>query len=89
MSRFAALDLTTLPDPTEIGVLDFDAILEARLVELESQLAEVFDAPKVADVMALARNIAASPIMPTAKPEHRQGSGHRLFTGKTAMSGLH
>ena len=62
MSRFAALDLTTLPDPTAIGVLDFDAILEARLVELEAQLAEVFDAPKVAEVMALARNIAASPM---------------------------
>ncbi|WPZ23106.1 baseplate J/gp47 family protein [Sulfitobacter faviae] len=62
MSRFAALDLTTLPDPTAIGVLDFDAILEARLAELEAQLSEVFDAPKVAEVMALARNIAASPI---------------------------
>jgi phage-related baseplate assembly protein len=62
MSRFAALDLTTLPDPTAIGVLDFDAILEARLVELEAQLSEVFDAPKVAEIMALARNIAASPM---------------------------
>lgn len=62
MSRFAALDLTTLPDPTAIGELDFDAILEARLVELEAQLAEVFDAPKVAEVMALARNIASSPM---------------------------
>lgn len=62
MSRFAALDLGALPDPAAIGVLDFDAILEARLVELEAQLAEVFDAPKVAEVMALARNIASSPM---------------------------
>ena len=62
MSRFAALDLTTLPDPTAIGVLDIDAILEARLVELEAQLVEIFDAPKVAEVMALARNIEASPM---------------------------
>jgi phage-related baseplate assembly protein len=62
MSRFAALDLSALPDPAAIGVLDFDAILEARLAELEAQLAEVFDAPKVAEVMALARNIASSPM---------------------------
>lgn len=62
MSRFAALDLTTLPDPSAIGTLDFDAILEARLVELEAQLLEVFDAPKVAEVMGLARNIASSPM---------------------------
>ena len=62
MSRFAALDLTTLPDPTAIGVLDFDAILDARLVELEAHLAQVFDAPKVSEIMALARNIAASPM---------------------------
>ena len=45
MSRFAALDLSALPDPAAIGVLDFDAILEARLAELEAQLAEVFDVP--------------------------------------------
>ena len=62
MSRFAALDLTTLPDPSAIGVLDFDAILEARLVELEAQLSEVFEASKVSEIMALARNIAASPM---------------------------
>lgn len=62
MSRFAALDLSTLPDPTAVAVLDFDAILEARLRELEAQLVEVFEAPKVAEVMALARNIAASPM---------------------------
>lgn len=62
MSRFAALDLTTLPDPSAIGVLDVDAILAARLNELEAQLSEVFDAPKVAEVMGLARNIASSPM---------------------------
>ena len=62
MSRFSALDLETLPPPSAVGVLDFDAILTARLVELEAQLNEVFDAPKVAEVMAVARNIAASPI---------------------------
>lgn len=62
MSRFAALDLSTLPDPSSVAVLDFDAILEARLQELEAQLSEVFEAPKVAEPMALARNIAASPM---------------------------
>lgn len=62
MSRFAALDLTTLPDPSGIGVLDFDAILEARLVELEARITGLFDAARVADIMALARNIAASPM---------------------------
>lgn len=62
MSRFAALDLSTLPDPSSVAVLDFDAILEARLQELEAQLSEVFEAPKVAEAMALARNIAASPM---------------------------
>ncbi|MBT9383329.1 baseplate J/gp47 family protein [Pseudooceanicola sp. CBS1P-1] len=62
MSRYSALDLAALPDPSAIVALDFDAILEARLTELEAQLAEVFDAAKVAEVMALARNIAASPM---------------------------
>lgn len=62
MSRFAALDLAALPEMTSVVALDFNAILEARLVELEAQLSEVFDAPKVAEVMALARNIAASPM---------------------------
>lgn len=62
MSLYAALDLSALPDPSAIGVLDFNAILEARLVELEAQLSEVFDAPKVAEVMGLARNIASSPM---------------------------
>lgn len=62
MSRFAALDLSALPEMTSVVNLDFDAILEARLVELELQLSEVFDPPKVAEVMALARNIASSPM---------------------------
>ncbi len=62
MSRFAALDLTALPELSSVVVLDFDAILEARLQELEAQLSEVFDLPKVTEVMALARNIAASPM---------------------------
>lgn len=62
MSRFAALDLKALPQMSSIVALDFDAILEARLQELEAQLSEVFDEPKVTEVMALARNIAASPM---------------------------
>jgi phage-related baseplate assembly protein len=62
MSRFAALDLSTLPDPSSIVDLDFNAIFEARLQELEAQLSEVFEPIKVAEIMALARNIAASPM---------------------------
>ena len=62
MSRFAALDLTKLPEPSAVCVLDFDAILEARLVELEAQLASTFEAAEVGDVMALARHIASSPM---------------------------
>lgn len=62
MTRFAALDLAALPEPSTIGVLDYNAILEARLVELEAQLGETFDAVKVAEIMGLARNIAASPM---------------------------
>lgn len=62
MSRFAALNLSTLPAMTSVVALDFNAILEARLNELEAQLTAVFDAPKVVEVMALARNIAASPM---------------------------
>ncbi len=61
MSRFAALDLNTLPRPSAIGVLDFDSILEARLVELEARLRVVFEPAQVSEIMALARNIAASP----------------------------
>ena len=62
MSRFAALDLTTLPPLTTVGQLDYDAILEARLVELEAKLSERFEAAKVSEIMGLARNIAASPM---------------------------
>ena len=62
MSRFAALDLNALPPPSAIGVLDYDAILEARLVELEERLRVGFSSARVAEIMALARNIAASPM---------------------------
>ncbi|WP_116131186.1 baseplate J/gp47 family protein [Tropicimonas sp. IMCC34043] len=62
MSRYAALDLSTLPQMTAIEVLSFDAMLAARLDELEQRLAERFTATKVAEIMALARNIAASPM---------------------------
>ncbi len=62
MSRFAALDLTTLPAPSAVVELDYDAILEARLVELEARLKEKLPAEKVSEIMALARNIAASPM---------------------------
>lgn len=62
MSRFAALDLTALPELSSVVDLDFDAILEARLAELEAQLSEVFEVAKVSEIMALARNIAASPM---------------------------
>lgn len=62
MSRFAALDLATLPPPSQVGPLDYQAILEARFAELEAQLSEVFEPAKVLEVMALARNVAASPM---------------------------
>lgn len=62
MSRFGALDLSTLPEPSAVIDLDFSAILAARLAELEAQLSLVFEAPKVAEIMGLARNIAASPM---------------------------
>ena len=62
MSRFAALDLSTLPTPSAVVELDYDAILSARLTELEVRLAEKLPAEKVAEIMALARNIAASPM---------------------------
>jgi len=62
MSRFAALDLASLPPPSQVGPLDYTAILEARFVELEAQLALVFEPAKVLEVMALARNVAASPM---------------------------
>lgn len=61
MSRFAALDLQTLPAPPAIGVLNHAAILSARLAELEAQLGEVYPAPQVAEIMAKARGLATSP----------------------------
>lgn len=62
MSRFAALDLSALPQPSAVVDLDYNAILEARLVELEARLSEAFDAAEVSAAMALARGIAASPM---------------------------
>lgn len=62
MSRFAALDLKALAVPSSVVALDYDAILAARLAELEARLATQFDAAKVAETMAVARKIAASPL---------------------------
>ncbi len=62
MSRFAALDLTALPAPSSVMDLDYDAILEARLVELEARLKDAMSPTQAAETMALARNIAASPM---------------------------
>lgn len=62
MSRYAALDLSTLAAPTAIEDLSFDTILSDRLDQLETTLGERFTATKVAEIMALARNIAASPM---------------------------
>ena len=62
MSRFAALDLSTLPEPSALKPLDFDAVLAARLAELEAQLNEVFSPTEVAEIMGLARNVASSPM---------------------------
>ncbi|MBB5515765.1 phage-related baseplate assembly protein [Rubricella aquisinus] len=61
MTRFAALDLAALPDLPVLRPLDFDAVLEARLAELEAHLSDVFNPEKAASIMALARNIASSP----------------------------
>lgn len=62
MSRFAALDLQALPAPSGVRALDYDAILEARLVELEARLGASFEPSEVDRIMGLARNIAASPM---------------------------
>lgn len=62
MSRFSALDLTAMPQMPSIVPLDFNATLEARLNALEASLSNAFAAPQVAEIMALARNIAASPL---------------------------
>lgn len=61
MSRFSVLDLAALPEMPAIGELDYDAILEARLVELEADLSETFDDGTVAEIMGKARNLASSP----------------------------
>jgi phage-related baseplate assembly protein len=62
MSRFAALDLATLPAPSSLRPLDYDAILAARLAEQEARLAEAFAPSKVADIMAKLRRLASSPM---------------------------
>ncbi len=61
MSRYAALDLAALPVPSAVVPLDYDAILEARLAELEANLGETFPDAQVADIMAIARQIKGSP----------------------------
>lgn len=62
MSRFAALDLNSLPAPSAIEALSFEATLEARFVELEATLNGEFEPSKVAEIMGYARNIASSPL---------------------------
>ena len=62
MSRFAALDLNSLPAPSAIEALSFEATLEARFVELEATLTGEFEPSKVAEIMGYARNIASSPL---------------------------
>ncbi|WP_068305288.1 baseplate J/gp47 family protein [Pararhodobacter sp. CCB-MM2] len=62
MSRYAALDLAALPPPSQVRPLNYDAILEARLAELEGYLSEEFEPLKVAEIMAIARGVAASPM---------------------------
>lgn len=62
MSRFSALDLNALPDPSGVGLLDYGDILEARFQQLEATLSGVFAPEKVAEIMGLARNIGSSPM---------------------------
>jgi phage-related baseplate assembly protein len=62
MSRFAALDLNSLPAPSAIEALSFEATLEARFVELEATLTGEFEPSRVAEIMGYARNIASSPL---------------------------
>lgn len=85
MSRFAALDLAALPEMSSVVSLDFDAILEARLQELEAQLSEVFDAPKVLEIMALARNIAASPM----RYLNEAGAARELYLSNWINTAIH
>lgn len=62
MSRFVALDLSTLGLPTELIDLDYYTLLSERLDELEAKLNDTFSAAEVTEIMGLARNIAASPM---------------------------
>ncbi|QUS57357.1 baseplate J/gp47 family protein [Pseudovibrio brasiliensis] len=62
MSRYAALDLATLPEPSAVVELDYTALLEARLAELDGHLRDGrFEQAEADEIMALARSIAASP----------------------------
>lgn len=62
MSRYAAFDLATLPEPSAVVELDYDALLEARLVELDGHLRDGrFEASEADEIMALARSIAGAP----------------------------
>jgi phage-related baseplate assembly protein len=62
MSRYSALDLSTLPPPTGLIELDFETVLSDRLTALEARLQTTFGPETVADIMALARAVAASPM---------------------------
>ncbi|EEB69764.1 gpJ [Ruegeria sp. R11] len=62
MTRFAALDLAALPQPEILQGQGYDAILAARLNELEARAAEDLGPEAAAQVMATARNVAASPL---------------------------
>ena len=62
MTRFAALDLAALPQPEILQGQSYDAILAARLRELEARAAEDLGPEAAAQVMATARNVAASPL---------------------------
>ena len=62
MTRFAALDLAALPQPEILQGQSYDAILAARLKELEARAAEDLGPEAAAQVMATARNVAASPL---------------------------
>lgn len=77
MSRFAALDLASLPEPSALVALDFEAILAARLEELERRLAERFDPAKVSETMSLARNVASSPM----RYLNEAAAGRELYVG--------
>ncbi|MEZ5723270.1 MAG: baseplate J/gp47 family protein [Paracoccaceae bacterium] len=77
MSRYAALDLAALPDASAVVALDYDATLAARLSDLEAHLGEVFEAGRVAEIMAIARNIKASP----TRYLNEAGAARELYMG--------